>query len=112
MYCIEYKCNLFSNLKLKYVSSLIELRGGYVVVLWIVGRGARVRNLLLFFETGNFVQLTLSLSLCRYSKSRSSFLPGVYVISQSEKWKQIYRGLANFRVLPLGNEINNKSYIN
>ena len=39
MYCIEYKCNLFSNLKLKYVSSLIELRGGCVVVLWIVGRG-------------------------------------------------------------------------
>ena len=94
----------FSNLNLKYVSSLIELRGGYVVVLWIFGRGGEgSKPHIAFFETGNFVHPTLSLFLCRYSKSRSSYLPGVYVISHSDKWKHLYRGLANCKVLPLGN---------
>ena len=80
-------------------------------MLSIFGRGGEGSSYCCF-ETGNFVHPTLSLSLCRYSKSRSSFLPGVYVISHSEKGKQIYLGLTNSRVGPLGNEINNQLYIN
>ena len=109
MYCIEYKCNLFSNLNLKYVSSLIELRGGYVVVLWIVGRGGEgSKPPIVFLRPAiSFNPHCLCLCVDTVKVARPFYL--VYMLlSHSEKWKQIYRGLANFRVLPLGNEINNQ----
>ena len=78
-------------------------------MLWTFDRGdAGSKPPIAVTELGNFVHPTLFFG--RYSKSRSSFLPGVYVISLEEKWKQIYRGLTNSRVGSFGTELNN--YIN
>ena len=76
-----------------------------MVMFWTFDRGdAGSKPPIAVTDLGNFVHPTLSFR--RYSKNRSSCLPGVYIISHAEKWNEIYRGLTNSRVGSFGTELN------
>ena len=83
-----------------------------MVVLLIFGRGGEGSkpHIVVLRRAISFTPHCLC--ICGNSKSRSSFLPGVYVMSHSEKGKHIYCGLTNSTVGPFRNEINNQLYIN
>ena len=66
-----------------------------MVIFWTFDRGdAGSKPPIAVTDLGNFVHPTLSFR--RYSKNRSSCLPGVYIISHAEKWNQIYRELNEY----------------
>ena len=76
-----------------------------MVMLWTFERGDAGSKLpIAVTELGNFIHPTFI--FLKIQQNRSSFLPGVYVISHAEKWKQIYRGLTNSRVGYFGTELN------